>query len=144
MIKCIGAIIYDSAKDMVLLQQRSSNTSHPLKWGLWGGKLEKHENFIDGLMRELEEELSTVPEVIELKPIDTFVSDDGKFVYYSFLIITNNFNSISVDNKETNDFVWLPLDKILKIDLHPATKRMLNDKYALVDKYIKNHVDKNM
>lgn len=141
MIKCIGAVIYDRNKDMVLLQQRSKHTSHPLKWGLWGGKLEKGEDFINGLMRELQEELSTVPEIIELKPIDTFVSEDGLFVYYSFLIVTENFNNIVVDSRETNDFVWLPFDKILKIDLHPATSRMLHKKYDLIEKYIKNSVD---
>lgn len=142
MIKCIGAIIYDRDKDMVLLQQRCKNTTYALKWGLWGGKLERKEDFIDGLLRELKEELTNIPEIIELKPVETFVSEDGEFIYYTFLIITDNYNGFQISENETNDCVWLPLDKVLKIDLHPATKKMFNEKIHLIKKYINSHLEK--
>ena len=44
MIKCIGCLIYDTSKKMFLLQQRSKEP-HPMKLGLWGGKMESAESF---------------------------------------------------------------------------------------------------
>lgn len=134
MIKCIGCIIYDQSKNMFLLQQRSKNTTYPLKWGLWGGKLNQGEDFIAAMRRELEEELGAVPNIVELKPLDVFVANDGHFVYYSFILVTDNFEVVTISDTETNDFVWLPAEHVLKIDLHPATRKTLTKKIHLLNK----------
>jgi 8-oxo-dGTP pyrophosphatase MutT (NUDIX family) len=137
MLKCIGCLIYDSSKKMFLLQQRSKNSTYPLKWGLWGGKLEDGENYIDALYREIREELGIDQiKIDDIKPLDVFVSEDGTFVYTSYIIITNQLPEIHTSSLETNDYVWLPIDSLLKIDLHPATYKTLKNKHHILEKVV--------
>lgn len=102
MIKCVGCLIYDKDKQMFLLQQRSKTSSHALKWGFWGGKLEKGENFAEGLKREIKEELNAEPEFDRLYPLDVFLSDDRKFIYYSFVMVVEKFDNFEITSRETN------------------------------------------
>jgi len=136
MIKCVGCLIYDKDKDMFLLQQRSKNSSHPLKWGFWGGKLEKGENFAQGLKREIKEELGTYPEFDKLFPLDVFLSDDTKFIYYSFVMVVDKFDDFCISSKETNDFIWLPLNCIGRIDIHEGLRKTLKNKYHILEDII--------
>ena len=136
MIKCVGCLIYDTDKEMFLLQQRSKTSTHRLKWGFWGGKLEKGENFAEGLKREIKEELNASPDFDRLYPLDVFLSDDNQFIYYSFVMVVDNFDEFTISNTETNDFIWLPLDFIEKIDIHPGLKRTLKTKKYILEKII--------
>lgn len=139
MVKCVGVIIYDISKNMFLLQQRSRTSTYALKWGLWGGKLEENENFTDALKRELLEEISVNVDIKDIKPLDMFVSADGSFVYSSFVLVTDKLENLKISEIETNDYVWLPLESILKIDLHPATKNVISDKYHILEKVVKDY-----
>lgn len=136
MIRCIGCLIYDSERDEFLLQQRSKTSSYPMKWGLWGGKLERNETFIDALKRELKEELELDFHPDDMKPLDMYVSEDGSFVYSSFVLVTHKLTEFKTNSKETNDFVWLPLQSLLKIDLHPATLIALTNKFHVLEKIV--------
>ncbi len=139
MIKCVGCLIYDKDKDMFLLQQRSKTSSHPLKWGFWGGKLERGENFAQGLKREIKEELGTYPEFDKLFPLDVFLSDDRKFVYYSFVMVVEKFDDFNISSRETNDFIWLPLNCIGKIDIHQGLKKTLTHKYHILEGIVERY-----
>lgn len=136
MIKAIGCLLYDVNKDMVVLQQRSSTSSYPLTWGLWGGKIETNETPVEALRRELSEEIGFVPNMEMVKPIDVFVSEDGNFVYYSYLVMVQDLPKITINARETNDSVWLPFDSVLKIDLHPHTKTTIKKKKAIIRGFI--------
>lgn len=137
-IKCVGALIYDRRKNMFLLQQRSKTASHPLKWGLWGGKVERGENFPDAFKRELTEELTTPPEIETLIPLDFMISNDNKFLYYSYIVVTSNYDHFSITN-ESNDYVWLPLDCLDKIDLHHAARKTFNKTKNILNDCVKNY-----
>jgi 8-oxo-dGTP pyrophosphatase MutT (NUDIX family) len=139
MIKCVGCLIYDKDKNMFLLQQRSKTSSHPLKWGFWGGKLEKGEDFAQGLKREIKEELGTYPEFDKLFPLDVFLSDDRKFVYYSFVMVVDRFDDFKISSRETNDFIWLPLNCIEKIDIHQGLKKTLKNKYYILEGIVERY-----
>lgn len=128
MIKCIGCLIYDKEKKMFLLQQRAKHCSHSLKWGFWGGKLHKHESFGDALKREIEEELGNVPDYVKLYPLDVFLSKDNNFIYYSFVMVVENYNDFRIQEIETNDSIWLPLEYIEKLNLHPGFKKTITEK----------------
>lgn len=128
MIKCIGCLIYDTAKDMVLLQQRGKQSSYSMKLGLWGGKMEQSEDFASALSRELREELGVLPTYEKLYPLDTFLSNDSEFIYYSFLMIVDDFEVVSINSRETFDFVWMPLNLISRLNLHPGLRRTLDVK----------------
>jgi len=133
MIKCIGCLIYDCSKDMVLLQQRGKNCSYPMKLGLWGGKMEQSEDFATALARELREELGVFPEYEKLYPLDTFLSDDSKFIYYSFVMVVQGFEVKSIRKEETFDFVWMPLNLIKRLNLHPGFRKTLEKKMEYLD-----------
>lgn len=139
MIKCVGSLIYDTEKDMFLLQQRSRTSSFPLKWGFWGGKLEGSESFANGLKREIKEELGVEPVFDKLYPLDVFLSRDKTFIYYSFVMVVTGFDDFRISKRETNDSVWLPLNCIPKIDLHPGLKTSINNKYHIMENIRKNH-----
>lgn len=132
MIKSIGCLIYDRQKDMVLLQQRGKNCSYALKLGLWGGKMDQGEDFAEALSRELKEELGELPKYEKLYPLDTFLSEDNHFIYYSFLMIVNDFEVQIIDTEETFDFVWMPLSLIRRLNLHPGFRKTLDKKYQYV------------
>lgn len=119
MIKCIGVLIYDRTKDKFLLQQRSKKSSYALTWGVWGGKLNENESFVDGLKRELKEELGSVPNIFKMFPIDIFHTPDQNFVYLSYLVIVDNYDDFEI-NEETNDYVWMDFEHIDKMNLHPG------------------------
>lgn len=139
MIKCIGCIIYDVSKDMILLQQRSKNCTHPYKWGVWGGKLYTNENFGEGLQREIREELGNTPEIIKLYPLDVYLSDDNDFVYYSFIMVVKDFDDITINEQETNDYIWLPFKYISRLDLHYGLELTLEKKSDYIESVIKKH-----
>ena len=139
MIKCVGCLIYDKDKNMFLLQQRSRTSSHALKWGFWGGKLEKDENFAQGLKREIKEELNASPEFDRIYPLDVFLSNDQKFIYYSFVMVVDKFDNFKISNRETNDFIWLPLEYIEKIDIHHGLKKTLKTKKYILEDIIKRY-----
>ena len=139
MIKCIGCLIYDKDKQMFLLQQRSKTSSHALKWGFWGGKLEKGENFAEGLKREIKEELNAEPEFDRLYPLDVFLSDNRKFIYYSFVMVVEKFDDFEITSRETNDFIWLPLEYIEKIDIHQGLSKTLKTKYHILEGIVERY-----
>lgn len=139
MIKCVGCLIYDKDKQMFLLQQRSKTSSHALKWGFWGGKLEKGENFAEGLKREIKEELNAEPEFDRLYPLDVFLSDDRKFIYYSFVMVVEKFDDFEITSRETNDFIWLPLEYIEKIDIHQGLNKTLETKYHILESIVERY-----
>ncbi len=51
--------------DKILVTQRSSTMSLPLKWEFPGGKLEKNESKVDCVIREIREEINIEIEVLE-------------------------------------------------------------------------------
>ncbi|ASV44280.1 hypothetical protein PBI_SCTP2_265 [Salicola phage SCTP-2] len=139
MIKCIGCFIYDMSKDMFLLQQRSKKCTHPYKWGIWGGKLNKNENFGEALQREIKEELGSSPEIVKLYPLDTFLSDDDEFIYYSFVMVVDEFNDIVINENETNDYIWLPYKYLTRLDLHPGVDQTIQEKHQAIKDIISKH-----
>ena len=57
MIKAVGTIFLSLKTDRILLGLRSTDSSHPLTWSFFGGKVEEGETLGYALQRELEEEL---------------------------------------------------------------------------------------
>ena len=139
MIKCIGCLIYDTSKQMFLLQQRSKQTTQPMKLGLWGGKMESAESFSDALHRELTEELGNMLPYLKFYPLDTYLGTDNKFLYYSFLMIVENFDNITINPRETFDYIWLPFHYIERLNLHSGFRKTFETKkdyiQHIIDQY---------
>ena len=117
-----GAMIYCTATNRYLFLLRSDG-KFPNTWGLVGGKIEPGESIINGLNREIEEEMGGEIKGAKIIPIEQFISDNKRFVYHTFLIkVEEEF--VPVLNKEHKGFCWVPLDNFPK-PLHPGVFRTI-------------------
>ena len=112
-----GCLFYSIATKRYLFLLRDGS-KHSGTWGLPGGKVEKDETIIDGLYREVDEEMGSVPEFHKVIPIETFTSNDYKFCYHTFLItVPDEF--IPELNDEHRGYAWVNIADHPK-PLHPG------------------------
>ena len=120
----------------ILLQKRTDN----LKWAVHGGGLELGETFLEGLERELQEELNIKP--INPKFIDIYSGEDLHFFYpnqdevyvvVAIYLVKDYLGEINVDEKEVSEVKWFEFDK-LPDEINPPDIRPIND----IIKYCKN------
>lgn len=119
-----GAIILAKNTGRVLFLMRNSLRFKGC-WGWPGGKVEKSETVYGALLREITEEIGTVPEIEKVYPIDLYTSDDLRFFYHTFVIVTPN-EFIPKLNGEHSGWAWCTLDQWPK-PIHPAIKGTLTD-----------------
>ena len=79
MIISSGALFKAEKTNRYLFVQRSSTTSYPSRWSLVGGKVHHNELVLEGLTREITEELGFLPEITKWCPFNCFTSMDKKF-----------------------------------------------------------------
>lgn len=134
MIKSAGALFKAEDTNRYLFILRSAQTSYPSRWGLVGGKVHHNEFIVEGLHREIEEELGFLPEIKKIAPFNCFTSIDKKFQYHSFLLITPT-EFIPKLNHENDGYAWVDIDYPPK-PLHPRLKEVITSQ-VLIDS-IKN------
>jgi len=123
LIEGVGTFIYCVSSQRYLFLLRNSS-KYSGTWGLAGGKIDNGENGLDSLYRELSEELGFNFKNAKVIPIEKFTSDNGKFVYNTFLIpITEEF--IPILNDEHRGYCWVQLEDHPK-PLHPGVWRTIN------------------
>mgnify|MGYP001253337025 CR=1 FL=1 len=109
--KSVKALIYNSAGE-ILIQQRDykHGLRWPGAWNLFGGMIENDETFLEGVERELIEELGILPGKIE-DVIFEWVSEDG-VLDKCFSVFQSNKN-LNITLKEGNSMKWVhPTDLI--------------------------------
>ena len=121
--KAAGALILAKDTGRIMLNLRSKFTSHSGTWSFYGGMVETDENVIDGLSREIYEEMGDIPNIKEVKPLDIYHSADGNFQYYTMLIIVER-EFIPVLNNESDGYSWCRIGKYPK-PLHTGAKKLL-------------------
>ena len=92
MIISTGAIFYCSKTQRFLFLLRTGK-KYNNTWNFPGGKVEPGESVIDGLYREIEEEIGKrfwETYVEKEIPLEKFTSDDGEFFYHTFLLLTHS------------------------------------------------------
>lgn len=140
MLKAAGACIVAKDTKRILLQQRSTESSYPRTWGLFGGKVENKENVSQGLLRELKEEISLDPivDIEKVYPLDQYHSRDKSFSYYTFVIVIQK-EFVPTLNSESGGYAWINHNYIPK-PLHPGTRRTLfsKNKLSIVKNIIHN------
>lgn len=117
MIKAAGALFIARSTNRYLFLLRNDDT-YSNTWGLVGGRVEKDEQIIDCLNREISEEIGSVPDMIKIIPLDLYTSQDEKFEYHTFVCIVEN-EFIPQLNHEHKGYCWAGLDGIPK-PTHPA------------------------
>jgi len=124
-IVCSGALFYAKNTKRFLLLQKAEG-KHAGTWGLVGGTNVEGETAWQGLQREIEEEIGSVPKIIKTIPIETFVSNDSVFNFHTYLcVIEQEF--IPVLSKEHNGWAWSTVDSSPK-PLHQGLRSSFSNK----------------
>lgn len=120
-----GSFIYCTSTKRYLFLLRAQGR-YAGTWGLVGGKIEYKESVLHGLVREINEELGG--EIIDAKvlPIEKFTSDNGRFIYHTFLIkVEEEFTPVL--NEEHRGWCWVTLEDHPN-PLHPGVWRTIKFK----------------
>jgi len=124
-IDCSGALIFSRKTQRFLLLQKSSG-KHQGTWGLVGGTANQGETAWQGLQREIQEELGFSPNIIKVIPLETFVSNDKVFNFYTYLcVIDNEFTTELSD--EHCAYAWTNIDFPPK-PLHQGLRNSFSNK----------------
>ncbi|CAB4129060.1 MutT NTP pyrophosphohydrolases including oxidative damage repair enzymes [uncultured Caudovirales phage] len=127
-----GALIYAKSTNRYLFLLRNK-TKYAGSWGIVGGKVDAGETVIQGLVREIQEEISVDYTNKKFIPLETFTADNHKFAYYTFLVSVDE-EFVPKLNTEHRGYCWVELDDHPK-PLHPGLWRSFN--FDIVKKKIK-------
>lgn len=106
--KAAGAIFYCTSTGNVLFGLRSGRVAEPHTWAGFGGKLDGDETPIEGLERELMEEIG-YEDMDSYVGVCVFQDEDHDFEYYSYLVICNEEFQPNL-NDETSEILWTSID----------------------------------
>jgi 8-oxo-dGTP pyrophosphatase MutT (NUDIX family) len=133
-----GALIYSKKTKRYLFLLRNGS-KYAGSWGLAGGKIDNGERIVEALYREIREEINTDLSLNKTIPIETFTSDNQKFVYYTFLVSVED-EFAPVLNDEHCGYCWVNL-KDHPRPLHPGVWRtfkfdVIVEKIATLEKLL--------
>lgn len=127
-----GALVYSRSTNRYLFLLRNKS-KHAGSWGIVGGKIDAGETVIQGLVREISEEIGQDFTKKKFIPLETFTADNRKFVYYTFLVnVEEEF--VPILNDEHRGYCWVELNDHPK-PLHPGLWRSFN--FEIVKKKIR-------
>jgi 8-oxo-dGTP pyrophosphatase MutT (NUDIX family) len=127
LIVCSGALVYALDTKRFLFLHRA-NGRHNNLWGLVGGTNEGCETPWEGLKREIFEEIGEIS-VKKTIPLETFISNDSKFHFHTYLCVVDN-EFLPKLNNEHNGYAWVEFSKWPK-PLHHGLKNTLSNKINL-------------
>jgi len=127
-IVCSGALFYAlDTKRFLLLHRANGKTSGT--WGLVGGGNELGESPFEGLTREIQEEVGDLPKFVKTIPLETFVSNDEKFNFHTYLVVIKKEFLPNLNN-EHDGYAWTSFSKWPKT-LHQGLRNTLQNKTNL-------------
>ena len=119
----VGALIYAKTTNRYLFLLRNKS-KHAGSWGIVGGKIESGETVIQGLVREIREEICVDYTNKKFIPLETFTADNHNFVYYTFLVTVDE-EFVPKLNDEHRGYCWVELNDYPK-PMHPGLWRSFN------------------
>jgi 8-oxo-dGTP pyrophosphatase MutT (NUDIX family) len=136
MIISAGALFKCTSTNRYLFMLRSSTSSYPSRWSLLGGKVHHDERILEGLQREIVEEIGFLPKIQKWIAFNCFTSMDKKFQYHSVLMLTPK-EFIPKLNSENDGYAWVNIENPPK-PLHPRLREVLTSEVLINS--IKNFV----
>ena len=116
-----GVFFYAESTNRYLYLLRT-NPRNPGSWGMPGGKINKEETLLQGIIRECEEEIGFFPEAAKLVPIQKFTNRE--FIYHTFFCRVDS-EFIPVLNDEHCGYAWVGEGQYPK-PLHPGLYNTVN------------------
>ncbi len=109
-----GILPYSKKTNRFLISLRSPYVLEPNTWGIWGGKLDDGDKNIikKAAIREFMEETNFKGNILT---VPSYIFRSKNFVYYNFIGIIEDEFKPSLD-WETQDYKWVTLDELLKIE----------------------------
>lgn len=129
MIISAGALFKAEDTERFFFLLRSSQTSYPSNWSLCGGKIHNDEHILEGLTREITEEIGFMPKVDKWISFNCFTSNDKNFCYHSILILTPN-EFVPTLNHENDGYAWVDIQYPPK-PLHPRLREVITSKILI-------------
>ena len=117
-----GVIKNDDGEILVLKRHPKSRTD-PCMWELPGGKLEKGEDFTDGLVREIKEETS-----LDASAGDFCEAVQNDYMHKRTVQLIMYLDDVEGDVKiseEHTDWMWASLEKIKDLEISTSLKKCL-------------------
>ena len=129
-----GAVFFSKSTLRFLFLLRD-DTSFKNTWAFVGGKIDNDEKIVDGLYREIGEEIGYVPSIEKLIPIDQFTNTKKGFEYHTFIAVVEE-EFIPTLNNEHKGYAWTNIQGWPK-PLHPGVfstvkTQEISDKIATV------------
>ena len=116
-----GVFFYSKQTQRFLYLLRT-DAKNPGNWGIPGGKIDKGETLLEGIIRECEEEIGHFPSDAKLVPIQKFINHS--FTYHTFFCqVADEF--IPTLNEEHCGYAWVGEDQYPK-PLHPGLFSTVN------------------
>ena len=125
---CSGALFYKLDTQRFLFLHRTQSRQADV-WGLVGGTNESEEIPYQALIREIKEEIGECPSIVKSIPLETFVSNDEKFNFHTYLCVVES-EFIPKLNGEHNGYAWVSFGKWPK-PLHQGLRNTLQSKSNL-------------
>lgn len=124
----VVGVVYNDKNEILLCKKPVGEGVYPGQWALPGGGIDDGETMEEALRREMKEEVGL--EIDEIKPL-YFRDDtqpkykDGKVldqIYMVYLMFSCRAkNEVKIDNREFEEFAWVPRDSVKEHDLNSAT-----------------------
>jgi 8-oxo-dGTP pyrophosphatase MutT (NUDIX family) len=119
---------YCECQNKLLFLKRAEGRPEPKTWCIPGGKLEKGENFLDAVVREVHEEIGVLIPRDQFEPIAKLYvrKPYSDHVFYIFRATLHDLPTIKLTEDEHEDSVWVTIDEALELQLIPGGKEALS------------------
>lgn len=124
-----GALFKSLKTDRYFFVLRSQKSSYPGRFSLVGGKIHMNEPTLEGLTREIVEEIGFLPQVDKWVSFNKYISNDKRFIYHS-LLVTTPYEFIPHLNSENDGYAWVKIDNPPK-PLHPRLREVLSSEILI-------------
>lgn len=122
-VNAVGIWFFSQSTNRYLYLLRN-DTRHPDNWGLPGGKCNRGESLMDGILRECQEELDIDFAGSKFLPIEKFTSAEGTFVYHTFFCVVNA-EFVPRLNDEHQGYAWID-SGVWPRPMHPGLWNTVN------------------
>lgn len=124
----VGALILNSKGEMLLI--RTHKWSH--RWGIPGGKIKRGETCEAALLREITEETALTLQNIEFVMVQDCIEPpefqrSAHFLLLNYIARCAEEQPEVVLNEEAQEYQWLPLAEVLRMDLNIPTRVLLDE-----------------